>query len=302
MNFGEFQEKKSRGTFDFPIELHHVTKEHPRYQMPFHWHMDYELIRVLKGSLVLSLNEETLNLTENSGIVLVCDGVLHGGMPVDCVYECLDFDLNEFLRGCSAGKKDIDDVQSHRIILDDFFAVDSEEYKTANRLFDTFIEEKKGYEFIIQGLLFELMGQILGNHRYKISDDETYKSLKRIRQLKSSLKIIREEYMNQLTLGNLAEAADMSPKYFCRFFYRCHIRHFAIKHDFTPFLIPFVFSILQTAYGKSQILCQPFRKNLQIRNICLAESWLLLLWAMFLRRTSLNHKSIHLMSLLGVFP
>ena len=28
MNFGEFQEKKSRGTFDFPIELHHVTKEH----------------------------------------------------------------------------------------------------------------------------------------------------------------------------------------------------------------------------------------------------------------------------------
>lgn len=24
--------------------------------------------------------------------------------------------------------------------------------------------------------------------------------------------------MNQLTLGNLAEAADMSPKYFCRFF------------------------------------------------------------------------------------
>lgn len=172
----------------------------------------------LKGSLVLSLNEETLNLTENSGIVLVCDGVLHGGMPVDCVYECLDFDLNEFLRGCSAGKKDIDDVQSHRIILDNFFAVDSEEYKTANRLFDTFIEEKKGYEFIIQGLLFELMGQILGNHRYKISDDETYKSLKRIRQLKSSLKIIREEYMNQLTLGNLAEAADMSPKYFCRFF------------------------------------------------------------------------------------
>lgn len=62
------------------------------------------------------------------------------------------------------------------------------------------------------------MGQILGNHRYKISDDETFKSLKRIRQLKSSLKIIREEYMNQLTLGNLAEAADMSPKYFCRFF------------------------------------------------------------------------------------
>ena len=103
MRYTGYQENKSRGTFGFPIQLYYVDVNHPQYEMPFHWHMDYELIRVLKGSLVLSLNEETLNLTENSGIVLVCDGVLHGGMPVDCVYECLDFDLNEFLRGCSAG-------------------------------------------------------------------------------------------------------------------------------------------------------------------------------------------------------
>ncbi len=64
-------------------------------------------------------------------------------MPVDCVYECLDFDLNEFLRGCSAGKKDIDDVQSHRIILDNFFAVDSKEYKNTNRLFEHLYRRKK---------------------------------------------------------------------------------------------------------------------------------------------------------------
>lgn len=61
--------------------------------------------------------------------MLVCDGVLHGGMPVDCVYECLDFDLNEFLRGCSAGKKDIDDVQSHRIILDNFLPLTAKNIK-----------------------------------------------------------------------------------------------------------------------------------------------------------------------------
>ena len=42
MNFGEFQEKKSRGTFDFPIELHHVTKEHPRYQMPFRAYQSFK--------------------------------------------------------------------------------------------------------------------------------------------------------------------------------------------------------------------------------------------------------------------
>jgi hypothetical protein len=88
---------------------------------------------------------------------------------VDCVSECLYSDVNEILRDCSAVKKDIDDVQSHRIIIVDYIAVDGEEYKTQDRLFVTVIEEKMGYEFIIQRLSFELSGQILSNPPDKIS-------------------------------------------------------------------------------------------------------------------------------------
>ena len=38
------QENQTRGTFDFPLEYYFVDRTHPRYQMPFHWHIEYELI------------------------------------------------------------------------------------------------------------------------------------------------------------------------------------------------------------------------------------------------------------------
>ena len=49
MKFLASHESSTRGTFDFPIELYYVDKMHPRYEMPFHWHMEFELMLVLSG-------------------------------------------------------------------------------------------------------------------------------------------------------------------------------------------------------------------------------------------------------------
>ena len=42
MRYLAFHERMVRGTFDFPIELYYVDALHPRYEMPFHWHMECE--------------------------------------------------------------------------------------------------------------------------------------------------------------------------------------------------------------------------------------------------------------------
>ena len=49
MRYTGYQENKSRGTFGFPIQLYYVDANHPQYEMPFHWHMECELILVLAG-------------------------------------------------------------------------------------------------------------------------------------------------------------------------------------------------------------------------------------------------------------
>ncbi len=217
MYYSGYHEKKNRGTFDFPIEFYYVDSKHPRYQMPFHWHIDYEFVRVLSGELSLSLDADTIKLTQGD-IVLVQDGVLHGGNPIDCVYECVDFDLGRFLNDSPMYARELDDLQNHRIELNKLYTADTEEAKIIHKLFDNMENAEVGYEFIVRGLIYELMGMILRNHQYTVVGEHSKRNLRRVRQLKNVLALIREKYNTSLSLEDLAKACDMTPKYFCRFF------------------------------------------------------------------------------------
>ena len=76
MRYLATHEHAPRGTFDFPIELYYVDPSHPRYEMPFHWHMEHELILVLQGVLRLSVEGEAFELAPGD-CMLIADGAIH---------------------------------------------------------------------------------------------------------------------------------------------------------------------------------------------------------------------------------
>ena len=90
-------ENRKRGTYEFPFEFHHIDSTHPRYVMSYHWHVEYELMRILKGTLTVTLDEKSFTATAGD-IIFVHSGILHSGMPDDCVYQCLVFDGNAFFK------------------------------------------------------------------------------------------------------------------------------------------------------------------------------------------------------------
>ena len=53
-------EDRPRGTYQFPFEFHHIDSSHPRYEMSYHWHVEYEIMRILRGSLTVTLDEKAL--------------------------------------------------------------------------------------------------------------------------------------------------------------------------------------------------------------------------------------------------
>ena len=90
-------ENRKRGTYEFPFEFHHIDSTHPRYVMSYHWHIEYELMRILKGTLTVTLDEKSFTATAGD-IIFVHSGILHSGMPDDCVYQCLVFDGKSSIR------------------------------------------------------------------------------------------------------------------------------------------------------------------------------------------------------------
>lgn len=217
MLYTGYEEQATRGTVTFPIEYHHVDAKHPRYQMPLHWHIDFEVIRVLSGEFSLTLDTQTMLLKAGDAILLH-GGVLHGGIPKNCVYECLVFDLGYFLNTSPLYQKELDALQSQPFQREAIVTEDSEEGALLKKLFCAMQDKEKGYEWQITGLLFELFAFLLRKQTHEELLPTARRDIRRIQQLKRVLSLIRKEYASPLTLEELAEASGMSPKYFCRFF------------------------------------------------------------------------------------
>ena len=97
MKRDSYNEQRERGNFSFPVEYHYVTNHHPRYNMPYHWHIQYEIIRVLEGKIVISIDEN--EYTASAGdIIFITDGCVHGGKAFleNTIYECMVFDKKLF--------------------------------------------------------------------------------------------------------------------------------------------------------------------------------------------------------------
>lgn len=217
MDYLNYHELKQRGSFDYPIEYYYVTKEHPRYNMPLHWHIEYELIRVHEGTLELTVDENKLIL--NTGdTALIQDGMLHGATATDCIYDCIVFNFAQFLMDSTTRKKEIENILNHNTILNNKYASNTLEASIINKIFKIVIPAGECCQIMTQGLLYLLLGVILKNKNYSVNNKSLNKNRKKLQQLKSVLFLIKEQYMNDLSLEDLANATGMSPKYFCKFF------------------------------------------------------------------------------------
>lgn len=218
MKYMSYREDKKHGTFDFPIEFYHVGPTHPRYEMSYHWHIEYEIIRILKGEFLMTIGEEEF-LARTGDIIFVKGGLLHGGIPDKCLYECIVFNLDALMTSSPAGDRLLKKIRDDSIqVLNHFSSPDPELVRITERMFGQMKVQAEGHELIVIGTFYEFFGYVLERRHYIITQDVSTKEGRRIEHLKKALEVIENSYPDCITLDDLAKAAGMNSKYFCRYF------------------------------------------------------------------------------------
>ena len=194
MKYIKYRETKEHGTFDFPMEFYHVGQAHPRYEMSFHWHIEYEIIRILKGELLMTIGEEEFN-AKAGDIIFIKGGLLHGGIPKNCLYECIVFNLDSLMTASPAGERLLKKVSSDSIEINNHFSPCSREMsRITERMFGHMKTREEGHELTVIGAFYEFFGYVLEHGLYKKVQSISAKDGIRIEHLKRVLAVIEDHY------------------------------------------------------------------------------------------------------------
>lgn len=218
MQYINYRESRQRGTVDFPLEYHHVSPAHPQYNMALHWHVEFELIRILKGSFKIIIDDRAFFVPAGS-FIFIPAGALHEGIPYDCEYECLVFDMNIMMNKTDSCCKLIRKIIDHEVETEYVYTGSYNDlHHSVWTLFDALASKKEGYQLTALGSLYQVIGMIFSEKHYNPAPIRSRRSHRRIVQLKQALEYIEAAYNRQVTLQEMADSIKMSPKYFCRFF------------------------------------------------------------------------------------
>ena len=206
-----YLDKKQHGSLNFPVEYYRVNHHHPRYHMSFHWHNEWELLRVLKGEFLLTLDDEQVSIKAGH-IVLVSGETLHGGEPVDCEYECLVFDLYGLFGKTDTVKPYLRPFYRMELMPDRFFTDDDVPLAHLLNLFSDASHPCLPLETL--SAVSSLFAWLIKENRYRqISNESSWSS-----RIKPVLEYIEAHYNEELSLDVLAKIADMNARYFCKVF------------------------------------------------------------------------------------
>ncbi len=217
MHYLNYEEHRRHGTDEFPLEFYAVDEQHPRYNMPYHWHRETELLYVLQGEFSLSLNGTEYCL-QAGDMCYIPGGALHGGEPTNCTYECIDFSISTLLQQTGLVRQYLRKIENEKSAIQTLFtAAQPGVLKCASRLFAAARTQKDGWELLVLAGLFDFYGTVIQQHYY--TDTISPKSgQQKIQQIKAAIEYIETNYQRSISLDELARQAGLSPKYFCRYF------------------------------------------------------------------------------------
>ena len=208
-------ELSSRGDDKFPFEYYFLDKLHPRYTMPYHWHMDYELVRVISGQLSIHVGNAYFEMTDGD-CVFVPPGAIHGSLLPTGTYECVVFDVSKLFLNGSSNLKALREFWDER--NEEPMLVKSD--AAASCFTDSFFKAARERGMPEAARLMTAAGALLSvfGENYGTGTGASSSHKEKTERIKNVISYIRKNYHNHITLDDLSKAAEINREYLCREF------------------------------------------------------------------------------------
>lgn len=217
MSYLKFLENKQHATGNFPLAYYLVDEKHSHYRMPQHWHKETEILYVRQGQLTITIDGAILEVNEGC-LCYIPSGSIHSGEPINCTYECIDFDLNAPQLQIPAIKDALSAIKEKNCeVFYLFTRKHPAVLQGAQRLFESVNLNSDGQVLYIISSLIELYGAIMQHHYYEAPPVATVRAQK-VLLLKGVLEFLDKNYNQPISLEQLSRMVGMCPKYFCRVF------------------------------------------------------------------------------------
>lgn len=217
MHYLQYNEPILHRTGALPLAHYYVDERHPRYHMRMHWHRETELLWMRQGALHLYIDNKLTEVHEGD-LVVLGDGVLHGGEADDGVYECIVLDpyaLLMYTEPCKAALKPV--LGRTMFLKNQAIAAEPEFLGALQRLYAAVRGGGDGSVLRIVGALYEVFAGLAG-HTDSVMPVDSSGAGEKAEQLKPALEYIENNYGSRISLETLARQSGLSPKYFCRCF------------------------------------------------------------------------------------
>ena len=217
----DLKEKRQHGSFLFHFSVYENSEKFP--DMPPHWHNELELLFGVKGRVELRIGEDSFILGNDEVLIIPCNSIHSSNSFNQSFYfHAIVFDPS--LLTCSlvdtCRSSYIDPIKDHKI--DYNLHIKGEKDWEKNMIYQTktlinyYYKKPFGYELGIKGALSNIFFELISNN--SIEKEENKEKKMDFERLKNTILYIQNNYMEKLTVDELAEKSYMSVYYFCRFF------------------------------------------------------------------------------------
>lgn len=219
---------------NFPAYIHkNLLSNYAQHSAIVHWHDDIEFIVVLEGEMDYTVNAETIHLRKNEGIFINSKQLHRGFSPSysECEFICVILNPILLCSQHSIENKFVNSIINNPCIP--YFLLHTEtewENNIMEIVKQIYLQRQEEVApLIIQSHFFRIWSLLYENFRSYQTPAITHNSHSRLTTMKEMLSFIQRNYMDKITLGDIAKSGNVS-KTTCSNLFKTHLHETPVNY------------------------------------------------------------------------